>query len=49
MNFEIRSKSLKLYLEACLDVDPFQKLQVPSGHTVWKDLPTIGFMGQELI
>ena len=26
MNYAIRSKSLKLYLEACLDIDPFQKL-----------------------
>ena len=23
MNFKIRSKALKLYLEACLDIDPF--------------------------
>ena len=49
MNFKIRSKSLKFYLEACLDIDPFQKLQVPSGQAVFKDLPPLQCMGQELI
>lgn len=48
MNYAIRSKSLKLYLEACLDIDPFQKLQVPSGLAVWKDLPQLDFSGKQL-
>jgi hypothetical protein len=38
MDYMIRSRALKLYLESCLDIDPFQKLHVPSGQVVWKDL-----------
>jgi hypothetical protein len=49
MNFKIKAKALKFYLEACLDVDPFQKLQVPSGQAVFKDLPPLQIKGQELI
>jgi hypothetical protein len=50
MNFMIRSRSLRLYLESCLDIDPFQRLIVPSGQVVWKDLPSIEFQdSNELI
>ena len=49
MNYGIRSRALKLYLEACLDIDPFQKLQVPSGQAVWRELPQLDFSGPELI
>lgn len=49
MNFKIRSKALKLYLEACLDIDPFQRLQVPSGQAVLKELKELPVQGNELL
>lgn len=49
MTDRIRSKALKLYLEACLDIDPFQKLQVPSGQAVLNDLSNLDLTGDDLI
>lgn len=49
MTDRIRSKALKLYLEACLDIDPFQKLQVPSGQAVLNDLTQLELTGDDLV
>lgn len=49
MTDKIRSKSLKLYLEACLDIRPFKRLQVPSGQAVLEDLNRLELTGNDLI
>jgi hypothetical protein len=48
MDNNIRAKSLKLFLMSCLDIEPFHKLQVPSGQAVWKDLLKIDYEGDQL-
>ena len=49
MNFQLRAKALNFYLECCLDVDPFLKLQVPSGLAVFKDLIELDMETIELL
>ena len=49
MTDKIRSKALKLYLEACLDIRPFKRLQVPSGQAVLEDLNRLELTGNDLI
>lgn len=48
-DFRIRSKALKFYLEACLDMDPFKKIVVPAGLAVFSELTKLEYESNELV
>lgn len=49
LTFKIRSKALKFYLVACLDIDPFKELVIPSGQAVFCELKDLDFEGEDLV
>jgi len=49
MNFETRSRCLKLFLAVYLDREPFEQLVVPSETIIWRELPRFAIRGQKLI